>query len=179
MVEDWQGTIHINAPVEQVYRYLADFPRHCEWAQTLDRMEQVHPGNSIGVGARYKTFERQAFQADRKPKTPLTKGMRGTTLCEVRELIPNRRIAWKAHPLPWAMGTQAQLAFELKPAAEGGTTLTQTIHMQIPGLVMAIMGRLAGAGPGKAQAQWEASLQNIKAILEEEAERPPTGREVI
>jgi uncharacterized membrane protein len=179
MNEDWQGTIHIKAPVEQVYSYLADFPRHCEWAQTLDRMEQVRPGDSKGIGTQYRTFERQAFQADRQPRAPLSKGMRGTTLCEVRELIPNRRIAWRAHPLPWKMGTQAELAFELAPHPEGGTTLTQTIHMQIPHLVMAVMGRLAGAGPGKAQAQWQASLQNIKAILEEEVERPSGRQEAV
>jgi uncharacterized membrane protein len=29
---NWQGSIQIDAPIEQVYRYLADFPRHCEWA---------------------------------------------------------------------------------------------------------------------------------------------------
>ena len=27
--------------MEQVYHYLATFPNHCEWVQTLDRMEQV------------------------------------------------------------------------------------------------------------------------------------------
>jgi hypothetical protein len=26
----WQGSIQIDAPLDQVYNYLADFPRHCE-----------------------------------------------------------------------------------------------------------------------------------------------------
>ena len=72
---NWQGSVQINAPVEQVYRYLADFPRHCEWAQTLERMEQIRAGDSTGIGARYLTFERQAMQADRKPYERLTRGV--------------------------------------------------------------------------------------------------------
>jgi hypothetical protein len=60
-----QGSIQIDAPLDQVYSYLADFPRHCEWAQTLERMEQIRAGDSAGVGAQYLTTEHQAMQADR------------------------------------------------------------------------------------------------------------------
>src|SRR4051794_4987125 len=67
----WTGTINLDAPVEAVYRYLADLPRHCEWAQTLERMELQRAGDAAGIGARYLTFERQAFQNDCRPRESL------------------------------------------------------------------------------------------------------------
>ena len=90
----WQGTIQIHAPLEQVYRYLADLPQHAEWAQSVERLELVQEGDSSGVGAVYRSAERQGWQNDRAPRAPLTEGVAGTTRCEMIELIPNQRIAW-------------------------------------------------------------------------------------
>lgn len=161
----WRQTIRIDAPVEEVYAYLADFPRHTEWAQTVVRLEKIADGGPSGTGARYKTTERQAFQTDRKPRQPLTKGMKATTVCEVMELIPNRRISWRANPSP-NFGIQANLSFDLAPA-NGGTDLTQAIHMR-QGRFGSLIGKyLFRATPEKADAQYAASLRNIKAILEE------------
>ena len=53
----WQGFVDIAAPVDKVYAYLADFPKHCEWAQTLESMELKKPGDANGVGAVYRTGE--------------------------------------------------------------------------------------------------------------------------
>jgi uncharacterized protein YndB with AHSA1/START domain len=174
---NWQGSIRINAPVEQVYRYLADFPRHCEWAQTLERMERVRAGDSTGIGARYLTFERQAMQADRKPYERLTRGMRVKTMCEIRELTPERRIAWHAHTVPKAMGLYADLDFELAPTEEGGTLLTQHYHFHQPAPMVFMFKLMFGRDlAAKGNAQWEASLRNIKAILEERAGSDSTAR---
>ncbi len=173
MDTQWQGTVDIAVPIERAYAYLADFPRHCEWAQTLERMEQRAPGDARGVGAVYRTFERQAMQADRAPRGPLpAKAFKGTTECEVVELIPNQRIAWRAHPVPIGMGTRAELAFDLAPRPDGGTQLTQTIHMHQAWLPLQLFSRLVfktnpAAMETKAKAQWNASLRNIKAVLEE------------
>jgi uncharacterized membrane protein len=168
---NWSGSVHINAPVERVYAYLADFPRHCEWAQTLERMEQQRAGDANGIGARYLTYERQAFQADRAPRGPMpAKAFKGKTLAEIRELVPNRRIAWHSHPVP-RMRIWADIAFDLAPEGNG-TKLTQTIQMHQGWLPMQLFSRLAfkttPAGmEEKGRAQWAASLQNIKSILEE------------
>ena len=175
---NWQGSIRINAPIEQVYHYLADFPRHCEWAQTLERMEQVRAGDSTGIGARYLTFERQAMQADRKPYERLTRGMRVKTMCEVRELTPERRIAWHAHTAPKAMGLYADLDFELGPTEDGGTLLTQHYHFHQPAPMVLMFKLMFGRDlAAKGNAQWEASLHNIKAILEQPAEFEPAAHE--
>lgn len=168
MDEHWTGMVEIDASPEQVYRYLSDFPRHVEWAQTLERLELLTSGDVSGVGATYLTHERQAFQADRKPREPLTRGMRARTVCEVRALVPFRQIAWHAHPKP-GMGVHADLAFEIEPLAEGRTRLAQTVHMHQPSVVAWVTKRLMRATPEKAHAQWEASLRNIKTVLEEHA----------
>jgi uncharacterized membrane protein len=171
METTWTGSVEIAAPVERVYAYLADFPRHCEWAQTLERMEQKKAGDAAGVGATYLTFERQAFQADRPPRGPLpAKAFKGKTLAEVREKSPNRRLAWHSHPVP-RMGVWADIAFDVAPDGHGGTRLTQTIAMHQAWLPLQLFARLAfkttpAAMEAKAQAQWQASLNNIKALLE-------------
>lgn len=181
MDHQWQDTIHIDAPVEAVYAYLADLPRHCEWAQTLESMELKKPGDARGVGAQYLTHERQAFQNDRRPRESLAdrKAFKGTTLAEVRELVPNRRIAWHSHPVP-RMGVHADIALELAPAPDGGTTLTQRIAMHQAALPMLLFRPVFRMGPeemkAKSEAQWKASLQNIKAILEEDAGDRRTAR---
>ena len=178
----WQGTIEISAPPERVYSYLADFPRHCEWAQTLERMEQKKVGDAAGVGATYLTFERQAFQADRAPHGPMpAKAFKGKTLAEIREKTPNRRLAWHSHPVP-RMGVWADIAFDFAPDGQGGTRLTQTIDMHQAWLPLQLFAKLAfKSSPAemeaKARAQWQASLANIKAIIEEPAEpgAPPAA----
>jgi uncharacterized protein YndB with AHSA1/START domain len=176
----WQGSVEIDAPIEHVYRYLADFPRHCEWAQTLERMERVHDGDETGVGARYLTTERQAMQADRKPRATLTKGMVVKTMCEVRELRPNRRIAWHAHTVPKAIGLYADLDFELAPTEDGRTRLTQHYRFHQPAPMVFMFKLIYGKNlVEKGYAQWQASLHNIKAILEEKSGAASTPQNVL
>ena len=161
---NWQGSIHIHKPLDQVYAYLADFPRHCEWAQTLVKMEQVRAGDGSGVGAQYLTHERQAFQSDRGPHEPVKKGMPAKTLCEVRELAPNQRISWHSHMVGGKALMYSDLGFTLASDGNGGTQLTQTIDFTA-GPVPTWLGKLMGVDR-KQFAQAEASLRNIKQILE-------------
>lgn len=161
----WTNSIQINRPVEQVYAYLADFPRHAEWAQTVERLEKVKEGDHNGVGAEYLTHERQAMQTDRKPGEPLTKGMKAKTICAVRALEPNQRIAWHSR-LTMLQSTYADWELRLEADGNGGTWLTQTGHFHFSPLSQGI-GRLLKM-ERKALAQFDAGLQNIKLILESE-----------
>lgn len=169
----WQGFVDIAAPVERVYSYLADFLRHCEWAQTVERLELTKPGSSDGVGAVYKTFERQALHSDRPPEGSFPeRAKKETTSCEVTELQPNRRIAWSAHPTPITFGVQSNLAFDFRPAEPGGTRLTQTIEVTQPKASRFIYSRLMHKEDPdrleeKLRDQFQASLENIKTIVEE------------
>jgi uncharacterized membrane protein len=169
----WQGSVDISAPVDQVYAYLADFPKHCEWAQTLESMELKKAGDASGVGAVYRTKEKQALQADRPPRGPLPENAGGgTTDCEVTELVPSSRIAWKSHPVPIRMGTHAEMAFDLAPINGDATRLTQSIHFHMPDLVMKMFAKFQIKDnteniQTRQKAQWQASLNNIKTIMEE------------
>lgn len=163
----WSGTVTIAAPPERVYAYLADFPRHAEWAQTVERLELLDRGDARGVGARYRTIERQAMQHDRQPFEPIRRGMRVVTICEVRELTPQRRIAWHAHTSPKALGLYADLSFELEALSDDGTRLTQHYRFHQPSPMVGIFRLIYGRDlDEKGSAQWEAGLQNIKRILE-------------
>lgn len=159
----WINTIQIKRPVEQVYAYLADFPRHAEWAQTVERLEKVKEGDAQGIGAQYLTHERQAMQTDRKPYAPLKTGMKAKTICEVRALTPHQRIAWHSH-LTMLKSTFADWEFRLASDGNGGTRLTQEGSFHFSPLSQGI-GRLLDM-ERKALAQFDAGLQNIKLILE-------------
>jgi uncharacterized membrane protein len=163
----WRNTVHVDAPVEEVYSYLADLPKHAEWSQTVDHLEQIQPGDSRGVGAKYLTYERQAFQADRQPGAPLTKGFKGKTVAEVQELTPNRRIAWHSHPKP-RIGVHSYWAFEVAPAEDGGTQLTQSVRFE-QNAFATFIGKRMGVTEEKANAQYDASLRNIKQVIESRA----------
>lgn len=171
MRQEWHESITIAAAPEEVYRYLADFPRHCEWAQTLERLERTRAGDARGVGARFRAIERQALQSDRGPWQPVAArgGLRAHTGCEVRELVPGRRIAWHAYTRPRS-GLRADLSFELTDEAEHGTLLTQRIVFHQPGPLRLIFRLVLRATEEelatKGAAQWSAGLRNIKAILE-------------
>lgn len=171
----WTGTVAIDAPVERVYAYLADLPRHAEWAQSVQALMVVRDGGPSGVGTVYRTAERQGWQADRQPRAPLTRGVPGNTMCEVTELVPNRRIAWRSWaPVP---GVRHEGAFVFELAAAGdGTRLTQTASLSDNWLGDKVSRFVFKTTPAKAHAQWAASLRTIKLILEEgrAAPAPPT-----
>jgi uncharacterized membrane protein len=161
----WSGTITIAAPFEQVYAYLADLPRHAEWAQSVHQLTLVKPGDDSGVGAVYRTAERQGWQTDRQPFAPLTSGVAGDTMCETTELTPYRRIAWRSWaPVP-GVRHEGFYAFLLEPA-NGGTHLTQTAELRDNWLGDLVSRLVFKTTPEKARAQWAASLRNIAAILE-------------
>jgi len=163
----WQDSIQIDVPVEQAYRYLADLPRHAEWAQSVERLDLTRAGDSSGVGAVYRTAERQGWQTDRVPRAPLTRGVAGATMCEMVELVPNRRIAWRSWaPVPGVKHAGAY-AFDLASDGNGGTRLTQSAALEDNWLGDIVSRLVFKTTPEKARAQWEASLRNIKVIMEQ------------
>lgn len=167
----WQDTIFVESTVEQVFQYLADFSRHSEWAQTLERVEQIDAGGALGVGAQYRALERQAWQTNRGPREPLTVGSQENTLCEVLEVVPPHRIAWRARSLSKVGSVFAEYAFGFAPDPKGGTWLTQTIGFHTNKTADYRFRLAYKAKPEQieqlARAQWEASLHNIKLIMEE------------
>jgi hypothetical protein len=167
----WEGSIQIEAPITLVYAYLSDLTRHVEWAQSVEHIELMHPGDDAGIGAVYLTFERQALQSDRQPHQSLSGrgGVKESSVAIVRELVPNRRIAWHAYSRP-RQAIHADFAFDLAQGIDGGTTLTQTVWMHIsqPALLAGcVLLRMRPHGiRTRSGEQWWASLRNIASILE-------------
>lgn len=125
----WNGLIHVQPTVDQVYAYLADFNRHPEWAGSVARLDCLDTGDAQGVGARYSTIERVDLpRSGWRRLLPRRTGAR--TICEVRSLVPNRYISWHAHPVPHI--GNADLAFDLSPSPNGGTIIRQTVDEYYP-----------------------------------------------
>jgi len=166
MAKHWQGTVHIDAPVSEVYRYLADFARHCEWDQSATRLEQVEKGDVNGIGAQWRSYERlDSLQADRGRKPILhIHGSVGVAVREVREMVPDKRIAWHSYPVP-RMGVTADCAFDLEEE-NGGTKLTETVQINAPGVMESFGKFVLRSLDAKTTSQWESNLENIKHHFE-------------
>jgi hypothetical protein len=72
------------------------------------------------------------------------------------------------------MGIHSKMSFDIEPAQNGGTHLTQSIQMHQPSLPMKLFSRFVfkmtpEEMEAKSDAQWQASLNNIKSILEQPA----------
>ncbi len=171
---EWKGQIHIHCSVHEVFAYLLDFQRHAEWAQTVVKLEKVQGGDASGVGAVYRTFERQALQANRQPGEALLKGMTAKTLCTITEVVSNTRIAWHSHTVP-KTGMYADWMFEFSSVPDGGMLLTQSTSFHQPGIMAAVFSLMfRGNLRAKSFAQFDASLRNIKLILERHSQSVPT-----
>jgi uncharacterized membrane protein len=138
-------SVDISASVEDVYRRLADFERHSDFARGLAKVERT-AGGPIAVGARFKAQE--------------TVPSSFTSYSEITALDAPRRIAWKAW-VPGLMRTEWE--YLLTPKA-GGTHLVQRVQFDGAGLVGSLMLHLVR----RRQVPREngATLSAIKVALE-------------
>lgn len=140
-----ETAINIAAPVETVYEYLADFPRHPEWSTGLEELVAIGQG-PITVGTEFKATE----------KVPA----RFTSYTRITGLEPRRRIAWES----WdGRTTKVKWVFELS-AQNGSTHLVQRARVAPTSLV----GKILLTVMRKRQIPKEnaRSLAQIKARLE-------------
>ncbi len=162
-------TIVIAAPVESVYEYVGEFPRHVEWNQQPTKIAKITAG-PIGVGS--------VFRAEEKPprNTPwimkmifplLGKLMGGTgyTEAEITVLDTNRRVAWTAFAPKKKGGLNARAEWEINLEPQGeGTRVTQGVQFQLLGKMVANMD------PEKLSQQtgeeMAANLAYLKTVLE-------------
>jgi len=135
----------IAAPVEAVYRYLADFPRHKEWSIGVAELEPITNGE-IRVGSEFKAAE--------------TVPVKFVSFSRITALEPPRRIAWES----WDNRTmRVEWAFEIEPV-DGRTRLVQRARIQPTSLFGRVMLNLMRKRqvPGENRR----SLDRIKATLE-------------
>jgi hypothetical protein len=167
MSREWTGSVRIKAPVEAVYAYLADFTRQSEWDAATMRVELKKAGDASGVGAEYRAYERLDLLARVREHAPLMKDQAGLVDREVREMIPNRRIAWHAHPVP-RMGLSLDCAFEFQPDGDG-TLLTETVRLNSWTIVDKMQQVVFRSMDEKQYAQWQENLERIKKNVEKNA----------
>ena len=140
-----EKTITINAPAEKVFGYIADFPRHSEWAQHKLRIEQTSQG-PIGNGT---TFKSVGHQMGRDSEDTVT----------ITEFLANRKIAYEAE------GKEGRFRhwIELQPG-DGGTQVKkgfQVVKASFPfSLMMPIVTTFIVPGG------LSGDLQRIKAKVE-------------
>lgn len=156
----WSGTLRVAATPQELFTYLADVPRHGDWATTLERITRIRAGHDDagGVGARYRTSERVALGG---------REWMIATICEVRELVPGECIAWTAHPVPrvgWAT-----LRFTFTPTPDGsdagGTLLTQTVTEVYPPPISWLLRLTMNLTPATVERQLAQSLARLGATL--------------
>jgi uncharacterized protein YndB with AHSA1/START domain len=143
-------SIDIGAPVSEVYRYLAQFPRHQEWSSaTMMYLKQLTPG-PIGVGSEFEAAE--------------TVPGKVVTRSRITALEPNQRIAWHAW---WRKLTAVGWEFVLT-SQDGGTHLVQRSAWQFGlgpvGALLLLIRR------GQIPVENRRSLERIKAALETKVE---------
>ncbi len=139
----------INAPAEKVFSYLADFPRHSEWAKPQHRLEiEKTSDGPIGQGAMFRSVGHQFG--------------RNEDTVTITEYVPNQRIVYQSD----GNAGLVRHSFELAPV-EGGVQLTkgfESVKAKPPfSLLLPIVAMfvLPGALTG--------DLQRIKAKLEGQA----------
>jgi len=147
----WQSevSIDIDVPVSEVYCYLADFPRHQEWAYArMAYLKQLTPG-PIQVGSEFDAAETVPFKA--------------VTHSRITALEPGSRVAWHAW---WSRGSAFDWEFVLSES-DGGTHLVQRTAWHTVLLFRVLSWPLVLLRRRQMPVSNQHSLEHIKANLEE------------
>ena len=166
----YKTDVHINAPIERVYRYLADFPRHVEWNHQPQAMTALTEGETA-VGSQYRTEETNPsnmplMQRIMMPLMRMRYKSETFTIAEITDLNPNKRVAWTAHA-PNKQGKKLmQMHWELLlEEKNGGTQVTQSCEIDPPAdSPFASMVSDDMVANGKAETA--RNLKRLKSILE-------------
>lgn len=173
-----ERTIVIAAPVESVYKYVADLSRHVEWNHQPSEITKITEG-PVRFGSVFRAKEgppRNMPWVMKMLFPVLGKLMDGTgyTEAEITALDTNRRVSWTA-TAPTKKGGlngKAEWVINLEPQGNG-TQVTQGVYFQLMGKLVANMD------PEKlSQVTGEemvANLTQLKAILEPQAEQQKGG----
>jgi len=135
----------INAPPERVFSYVADLPRHSEWAQHNLEVTQTSPG-AIGVGSTFDTVG-HLLGAQHESQT-------------VTEYAPGKRFAFESKG---ALGVTRN-SFDVE-ATDGGARVTKSLEFVKPSFLARVVSLKTGHDAPKAL---EEDLRRIKAKLEAE-----------
>jgi|GEM_PF-3512894 len=164
MKKSWEHSLHVNAPIDQVFALVSDFNEHVAWDRFTKKVELMSPGDDNGLGAEWRVYEQMGLfslgQPDYDPKM-----MTGVAKRTVREVEHNKRIAWSTHPVP-NVGINADISYDFEPDGEG-TKLTFSSVVGVPGVVEKVGRLILRNIDGRQHSQWESSLNKLKFMAEE------------
>jgi uncharacterized protein YndB with AHSA1/START domain len=135
--------IVINAPPEAVFEYVANMPRHSEWAQHNLTVTPTSDG-AAGVGSTFASVGHQ-FGVQRETQS-------------VIDFSPGKRFTFDA---TGSLG-RARHSFDLE-AAGGGTKVTKSMEIVKPSIMARVMSPIIN---GKTKTALGVDLERIKAKLE-------------
>jgi hypothetical protein len=169
-----QAIVTIQAPIDRVYTYLADFRRHPEWVKNLSKVTQVTPG-PIAVGTVFKTQEGPPpVRAGQKLKMMLSfvqgilSGAKPYSEATITAMEAPGRIAWQAG-IPKGDGffNFAEWEFVLEEQ-DNNTLLTQCFHWKPQNATAERM--VSAAGVEGLEEAVSVNLTQLKHRLEESSE---------
>ena len=136
----------INNPPEKVFAYVADLPRHSEWASHNLEVTQTSSG-PVAAGSTFESVS-HLFGTQREQLT-------------VTDYSPGKRVAFESKG---SLGVVLN-AFDLA-AVDGGTMLTKSVEMMHPSVMARLMAPMIGRTARKSLA---ADLAGIKKHLESQS----------
>jgi len=137
---EFENTIHINRPVEEVFEFLADFENLPKWNYYVLQVTKQTPG-PVGLGTTYH----QVRKIDEQTFT-------------IQEYEPENRLAVKTTP---ESSPQLEMRFTVKRDGSGTSVVDSwSLETGQP----AILEKLAG---GKIKSEVAENLEKLKTLLEE------------
>jgi uncharacterized protein YndB with AHSA1/START domain len=104
----------VNAPVEAVWRILADITRTGEWSHECRQVTWLHGATKAAPGVRFRGRNRSGW-------------LRWSRVCEVAAIDPQRELAWRTIPTT-ALPDSTEWRITLAPVA-GGTRIVQSYEI--------------------------------------------------
>ncbi|MFB6198280.1 MAG: SRPBCC family protein [Halobacteriaceae archaeon] len=146
MAIDYQHSVIIERPVEDVYAYISDVGNAQEWMPWADETRVIEGPEPSGIAEGQRRLLKQTDF-----------GIQSETIIEATKVEPGRRYAFETIDGP--VDFQGSYHFE---QVENGTRLTRTYHVELPGLTRLMEPIMAR----RMKRRWEADLQRVKTILE-------------
>ncbi|HUI00167.1 MAG TPA: SRPBCC family protein [Nitrososphaerales archaeon] len=147
----FEASVVIERPIDEVWKFVTDLPSVPKWSHALLEKRQTSPG-PLGVGTTV-----QSRTKDR------------TFTGRVTEFEPNRKFTWEMTSGP----IRGSHEYDSLETVEGGTRLTHAVDFRLSGLYKLLGPFIAGRTRRNGEAHAKTDLDNVKRILESEAQTVP------
>lgn len=142
----YEHDLVIERPVEEVYSYISDVSNASDWMPWADETAVIDGPEPSGVAEGQRRLIKQTeFR------------VQSETVLEATDVDPGRSYSFETVEGP--VSFQGSYRFE---PVDGGTRLTRTYHVELPGLTRLMEPVMAP----RMKRRWEADLERVKEILE-------------